>query len=73
MKDGPHQLLKAMSLMTTIVSQLAGFPLIGMFVGGFLDRKFGTDPLWLIVGILLGIALGIYVMLYSIKYFFSGD
>jgi F0F1-type ATP synthase assembly protein I len=39
---------------------------MGIWVGHWLDGKFSTGPLWLIIGLILGIAvavLGVYNML----------
>lgn len=36
--------------------------LIFLYVGQWLDKKFGTDPILLIIGVFAGAALGIYNM-----------
>jgi ATP synthase protein I len=59
--------------MSAIVSQLAGSVLIGIFGGRWLDRKFDSEPLFLIIGLLLGLAAGISAMLRTIRQFFSGE
>lgn len=69
-KKNPFQ---AMALMSQIVSQLVGSILIGIFAGKWLDHKWGTEPLFLIVGLLIGIAAGTYSMILSIRKFNSGD
>ncbi|MBM7585257.1 F0F1-type ATP synthase assembly protein I [Bacillus pakistanensis] len=66
----PYQ---AMALYTAILSQLVGALLIGIFGGRWLDREIGTEPLFLIIGLLLGLATGIYAMLRTVRQFFSGD
>ncbi|WP_110112623.1 AtpZ/AtpI family protein [Bacillus sp. CGMCC 1.16541] len=65
--------LQAMALMTAILSQLAGSVLIGLFLGKWLDERFVTEPLFLIIGLLLGLATGVYAMLRSVRHFFSGE
>ncbi|WP_044896344.1 AtpZ/AtpI family protein [Bacillus alveayuensis] len=65
--------LQAMALMSAILSQLVGSTLIGIFVGRWLDNKFHTVPLFLIIGLLIGLAAGIYAMLKLVHHFFSGD
>ncbi|MGV2939495.1 AtpZ/AtpI family protein [Mesobacillus sp. LC4] len=65
--------LQAMALMSAILSQLVGSILIGIFSGRWLDRTFGTEPLFLIFGLLIGLAAGVYAMLRLIQHFFSGD
>lgn len=64
---------QAMALMSAILSQLVGSILIGIFSGRWLDRTFGTEPLFLIFGLLIGLAAGVYAMLRLIQHFFSGD
>ncbi|WP_075983188.1 AtpZ/AtpI family protein [Bacillus massilinigeriensis] len=63
---------QAMALMSAILSQLVGSVLIGIFAGRWLDGLVGTEPLFLIIGLLLGLATGIYAMLRLIRHFFSG-
>lgn len=64
---------QAMALMSAIVSQLVGSILIGIFAGRWLDRQWGTDPIFLIIGLLVGLAAGVYSMLLSIRHFYSGE
>ncbi len=59
--------LRAMALMSAILSQLVGSILIGLFGGRWLDDTFQTDPLLLITGVLLGLATGITAMLMTIR------
>lgn len=65
--------LQAMALMSAILSQLVGSVLFGIFSGRWLDRLAGTEPLFLIIGLLLGLATGVYAMLHLVRKFFSGD
>jgi ATP synthase protein I len=64
---------QAMALMSQIVSQLVGCILIGIFAGRWLDHRWGTEPIFLIVGLLIGIGAGTYSMILSIRKFDSGD
>jgi F0F1-type ATP synthase assembly protein I len=64
---------QAMALMSQIVSALVGCILIGIFTGKWLDQKWGTEPIFLIIGLLLGIAAGTYSMIASIRNYNSGD
>jgi F0F1-type ATP synthase assembly protein I len=64
---------KAMALMSAILSQLVGSTLIGIFSGKWLDKHWGTEPIFLIIGLLFGLTAGIYSMLVAIRHFFSGD
>lgn len=64
---------RAMALMSTILSYLVGPTLLGLFAGRWLDNKVNTEPLFLVIGLLIGLATGIYGMLYAVRQFFSGD
>ncbi|KIY22470.1 MULTISPECIES: AtpZ/AtpI family protein [Mesobacillus] len=64
---------QAMALMSAILSQLVGSILIGIFSGRWLDRTFGTEPLFLLLGVLIGLSAGVFAMLRLIQHFFSGD
>jgi F0F1-type ATP synthase assembly protein I len=75
MKDGKKHPAAAsgMTLYSAIVGQLVGSILIGIFGGKYLDHSFQTEPLFLIIGLLLGLATGIWAMLHTVRHFFSGD
>ncbi|AGT33729.1 membrane protein [Geobacillus genomosp. 3] len=64
---------QAMALMSAIVSQLVGSILIGIFGGRWVDNKFDTEPIFLIVGLLLGLTAGVYAMLRLIRQYFSEE
>lgn len=64
---------KAMALMSAILSQLVGSVLIGIFAGRWLDRMVGTEPLFLIIGLLIGLSAGIYAMMSLVQQFFTGE
>ncbi|MEW8987749.1 MAG: AtpZ/AtpI family protein [Bacillus sp. (in: firmicutes)] len=65
---------KAMALMSGILSSLVGCILVGIFSGRALDQWIGTEPLLLIIGLMLGLAAGIFAMLRLVNQFFSsGD
>ena len=67
MRQNNRHPLKAMALMTAISSQLVGSVLIGIFAGRWLDRFVDTEPLFLIIGLLLGLAAGIFAMLRTVR------
>jgi len=73
MRQKQRHPLQAIGLMSAIVSQLAGSVLVGIFGGRWIDRQFDTDPLFLVIGLLLGLAAGIYAMLRTVRQYFSGD
>ncbi|WP_203363545.1 AtpZ/AtpI family protein [Bacillus sp. REN10] len=62
-----------MALYSSILAQLTGSILIGLFAGRWLDGKWNTDPLCMIIGLLLGLTIGIFLMFQSVRYFNSGD
>jgi ATP synthase protein I len=72
MKRKQSRPYKAMALMSAITAQLVGSILFGIFTGRWLDQQFTTEPLFLIIGLLLGLGTGIYAMLRLIQQF-SGD
>jgi len=39
---------------------VAGSIILGVLGGRWLDTKFGTEPLWLIVGLFVGLAVAFY-------------
>jgi ATP synthase protein I len=73
MKQNNRHPFQAMALMSAILSQLVGSVLIGIFGGRWIDGQIGTEPLFLIIGLLLGLAAGIYAMMRLIQHFFSGE
>lgn len=50
--------MRQAGLLTTIPVLLAISPLIGFFIGRFLDGKFKTDPLFTIIFLILGFVAG---------------
>jgi ATP synthase protein I len=73
MRNENRNPLKAYALMSAILSSLVGSILIGIFAGRWLDKQFSTEPIFLIIGLLLGLGAGVYSTLLSIRYFYSGD
>ena len=50
--------LRRASLLMTIPTLLIVSPLVGFFLGNWLDRRFHTSPWLMIAGLLLGFAAG---------------
>jgi F0F1-type ATP synthase assembly protein I len=48
--------------------QLAVSILLCLYAGRWLDRKLGTDPLFLIVGVFVGAAAGMYSMIRALTH-----
>jgi len=46
--------LRQFSLLASVPTILIAGPTVGFFAGQWLDKKFDTDPLFLILGLLLG-------------------
>jgi len=73
MRQKKRHPLHAMGLMSAILSQLVGSILIGIFAGKWIDSYLETEPLFLIIGLLLGLAAGVYAMLKLVHHYFSGE
>ncbi|MDP4169404.1 MAG: AtpZ/AtpI family protein [Bacillota bacterium] len=73
MRRNDRHPFQAMALMSAILSQLVGSILIGIFSGRWLDRYWGTEPIFLIIGLFIGLAAGTYATLRLIRHFFSGE
>lgn len=74
MKDKNQHPLKAMALMSSILAQLVGCILIGIFLGRWIDTFFNWPvPVFMIIGLLLGLSTGIYGTLKLVQQFTSGD
>ncbi|HSH24357.1 MAG TPA: AtpZ/AtpI family protein [Massilibacterium sp.] len=65
--------LHGMAIVSAIVSQLTGSILIGIFGGKWLDDTFDTEPLFLILGLLLGLAVGVTSVILSLKKFLEEE
>lgn len=61
--------LRAYALMTGILSNLVGSILVGIFLGRWVDRLWDTEPLFLIIGLLLGLAAGVYATIRLVNHF----
>ncbi|GGE81908.1 AtpZ/AtpI family protein [Priestia taiwanensis] len=63
----------SIGLMTSISSTLVGAILVGIFLGKWIDERFDTDPLFLILGLLFGLGTGIYGMIRIVQQFYSKE
>ncbi|RXJ02702.1 AtpZ/AtpI family protein [Anaerobacillus alkaliphilus] len=63
------QTMRTLALMSTISSYLLGSILVGVFGGRWLDSYFGTNSLFLIIGLFLGLGTGSYGVIVVIKHF----
>ena len=57
-KDDRYLAMRRAGLLTTVPVLLAASPIIGFFIGRFLDGKFGTDPLLTYLFLILGFVAG---------------
>ncbi|MBB6176143.1 F0F1-type ATP synthase assembly protein I [Anoxybacillus tengchongensis] len=73
MRQHERHPFRAIGLMTAISSQLVGSVLVGIFGGRFVDERFSTEPLFLVIGLLLGLSAGVYATIRLIRSFFSGE
>jgi ATP synthase protein I len=67
------QTMRSLALMSTISSYLLGAILVGLFGGKWLDSYFGTNSLFLIIGLFLGIGTGTYGVVQVVKLFLGED
>jgi F0F1-type ATP synthase assembly protein I len=65
--------LQGIALYSAILSQLVGSILIGIFTGMWIDKTYGTTPLFLVICLLLGLMIGILALLTTIRKYDSGD
>lgn len=70
MKAGPsdkYKHVKQLGLLTVIPAMLGVAPLIGFFMGSWIDRKFGTEPIFKLIFLALGFVAGIRETISLIK------
>ncbi|MGP4077160.1 AtpZ/AtpI family protein [Halobacillus sp. K22] len=72
MKDSKPP-FQAMALTSAIVSQLAGGPLVGVYLGKWVDGQFSTEPTFLIIGIFLGLGAGTYGTIHLVRTYTGDD
>ncbi|MCT8140099.1 AtpZ/AtpI family protein [Anaerobacillus sp. CMMVII] len=65
------QTMRSLALMSTISSYLLGSILVGVFGGRWLDSYFGTNSLFLIIGLFLGLGTGSYGVIMVVKHFLN--
>ncbi|MBH0230589.1 AtpZ/AtpI family protein [Halobacillus yeomjeoni] len=70
-KAEPH--FRAMALTSAILSQLAGGPLAGVFLGKWVDSQLSTTPTFLIIGLFLGLGTGTYGTIHLVRTYTGDD
>ncbi|MCG8403195.1 MAG: AtpZ/AtpI family protein [Firmicutes bacterium] len=61
----------AVAVTTAIGAELAITTLLGFYGGRALDNRFGTEPWFLVAGVLAGVALGIFGIVQTMQRFFK--
>lgn len=61
----------ALAVTTTIGTELAITVLLGFYTGRALDNRLGTEPWFLVAGVLTGVALGIVGIVHTLQRFFK--
>lgn len=62
-----HKGMRAMALASTIGLSLVIPPVLGYFAGRWLDKRFGTDPILSMVGLIVGIIMGFVEMVHILQ------
>ena len=57
-KDDRYLAMRRAGLLSTVPFLLAASPIIGFFIGRFIDRRLGSDPAFSIVFLILGFVAG---------------
>ena len=57
-EDDRYAAMRRAGLLTTVPVLLAVSPIIGFFMGRFLDLKLGTEPVFSIIFLILGFVAG---------------
>ncbi|SES03361.1 AtpZ/AtpI family protein [Psychrobacillus sp. OK032] len=65
--------LQGIALYSAILSQLVGSILIGTFTGMWIDKTYGTTPVFLVICLLLGLLAGVLALITTIRKYDSGD
>jgi len=53
-----YWMMRQLGLLGSIPMLLAGSPIIGLLIGNYIDKKFGTGPVFLIVFLIIGFVAG---------------
>ncbi|MTI80606.1 MAG: AtpZ/AtpI family protein [Firmicutes bacterium] len=63
--------LQALAITTTIGMELAITSVMGFYGGSYIDKKLGTTPVFLIIGLLAGLAIGVVGIIKTLNTFFK--
>ena len=53
---------KGEGLVWSVIGTLVSGPLVWGLLGAFLDRKFETEPIYLVSGLILGFVMSMYIV-----------
>ncbi len=70
-KSKKNGAMVAIAVTATIGTELAVTTLLGFYGGRILDDKLGTEPWFLVAGVLTGVAIGILGIIRSMHRFFK--
>jgi len=71
-KNGRGQgALQALAVTTTIGTELGITTTLGFYIGRYLDNKFATAPLFLIICLLFGLGIGIMAIIHTLNSLFK--
>lgn len=59
-EENPNEWLYYLTLVTQLGLVVVGTILAGLVIGYFIDKKFGTSPVFTVVFIVVGIAAGLF-------------
>ncbi len=59
--------VRQIGIATTIPMVLAAGPLVGFWIGQWIDRRFGSEPWGVVIVALLGLAAGIKQVVHMIR------
>ena|GEM_PF-2295605 len=60
--DGPGSIWRTVILASTTTSQLVIPVLVGVAIGYYMDRRFGTAPFFLVILLLVGVFTGVFAL-----------
>lgn len=63
----PERKAHPLSMALSIGTELVVAVVLGLFAGKWLDRKLGTQPVCLLIGVFAGISVGLYQLIRRTK------
>jgi ATP synthase protein I len=72
-RQAPNSALQALAVTTTIGVELSIAVVLGYYGGKYLDGRLGTEPWFLLAGVLLGLAVGVMGVYKTLQGFFERE